>query len=215
MGKAGGKSKPRLPVAVTNPTAKLFSNDSPFVFFLDPIDGTENYIKHGDQYSIMGGIIGREPGTIFFSFVFFPESKTLYWAVKGVGVFCEQGFLGSTSAFDKPINGAYTLPYVKRMSKTDFERINLHTDLRLVGDKTKGVDNAGGTLIDLLNGKHEVVIMRNFHGHDTAPVSLMLRELGGHVTGVDGEDVQFSSTMDRIPLVVLTYNQNLRRLFAI
>lgn len=186
------------------------------LFFIDPIDGTENYVKGGDAYSIMGGMLNKETNLVEMSFVYFPETLTLYSAGLGEGVFKQVGFWGQTEKLPKmPSNfqHSHSIPLVKRMTHADHHKIINQTDCEITCKP--GIDNCGGTLIDLLEGKHAVVIMRDFHGHDSAPVALMLRELGGFVTGEDGEDVQFSADMARIPLTVFTYNKNLRRLFAV
>lgn len=47
-------------------------------------------------------------------------------------------------------------------------------------------------------------MMRDYHGHDTAPASAIIKELGGVVLGIDGKPVVYEKTMARMQLVIMS-----------
>ena len=62
--------------------------NSEFVWVIDPIDGTKDFIQKTDDFSIMIGLLkNNEP---VLGVVFAPALDKLYYAIKGEGAFLEQ-----------------------------------------------------------------------------------------------------------------------------
>lgn len=55
-------------------------------FFVDPIDGTKNYIRNNGDWCIMIGLVNK--GIPVMGVVYHPEKDTMYYAAKGKGAFC-------------------------------------------------------------------------------------------------------------------------------
>ncbi|MFM7727101.1 MAG: 3'(2'),5'-bisphosphate nucleotidase CysQ, partial [Flavobacteriales bacterium] len=56
---------------------------------LDPLDGTKEFIKRNDQFTINLALIEEEAPTI--GFIHIPVSGHTYWAMKGRGAFLDDG----------------------------------------------------------------------------------------------------------------------------
>jgi 3'-phosphoadenosine 5'-phosphosulfate (PAPS) 3'-phosphatase len=185
--------------------------NSNLIFFLDPIDGTEEYIAQGTKFSVMGGILDKCTGKVLCSFVFFPKSYVYMIAIRGRGVFMSEGIglpqfrkiqrSDLLSANETP----RVAPDYKRMAPQDFAFLT-EKGLEL-GEEPK---HAGGALMDLVfHGMYSLIIMRKFHGHDTAPASLFVEELGGGAFDENGWPIIFPADMRRMPVVTFSLNREL------
>lgn len=178
------------------------------LFFLDPIDGTEDYIAQGTKFSVMGGLLDKLTGQVLCSFVFFPVDYVYMIAVRDEGVFVSRGVgfpvfqkIERNHLRDSP----NVAPNYKRMTPQDSAFLN-HNDL-VLGHEPK---HAGGALMDMVfHGMYRLVIMRKFHGHDTAPASLFFEELGGGAFDEEGKPITFPTDMRRLPLVTFSLDREL------
>ena len=79
------------------PDVAALKDRSGRTWFIDPIDGTDNYLDNDGQYSVMVGLmVGGEP---VFGFVFAPSSRMLYLGGPGFGTWqqTEDGVLARLS----------------------------------------------------------------------------------------------------------------------
>jgi len=189
-----------------------FTKDSRYLFFLDPIDGTIEYVNQGDKYSIMGGVLDKESGRVACSFIYFPATSTYYYAIRNKGVWVQiapgqQRIMGvsTPSRLGRPMQ--LSVPRYKRLLDSDF-RFFRERGLQPVAEP----HHAGGALADAaIRGAYKLVVMRDFHGHDTAPASLFFEELGGGAFGEDGNPITFPVDMRRLPVVAFSHDKILAR----
>lgn len=59
------------------------------IWLIDPIDGTENYVKNDGQYTTMIGLL--VDGAPYFGTIFQPSNKTLFYGGPGFGAFKKVG----------------------------------------------------------------------------------------------------------------------------
>jgi fructose-1,6-bisphosphatase/inositol monophosphatase family enzyme len=177
---------------------ELFSkNSSLYVLVIDPLDGTDCYFEGGIEYAHMLGILDQENGVMLCSMVYFPELSKLYVAIRGSGAFVEDSIFSSPKKFG-PKKPPRSFGEVKRLRGSDyqsFQRVGFTLD-------TTNNKSAAYAQIRVAEGKLGVMVMRYFHGYDTAIPSLIIEELGGSVLGDDGRKVQYEKTMPRMPLVI-------------
>lgn len=177
---------------------ELFSrNSSRYVLVVDPLDGTDCYFAGGNEYAHMLGILDQEIGAMLGSLVYFPEWGKLYFAIRDAGSFVEDSIFGSFRRLN-PENPPRTFGEVKRLRDSDywaFESAGFSLDAR---------DNksAAYAQIRVAEGNLGAMVMRHFHGYDTAIPSLIIEELGGAVLGDDGRKVTYEKAMLRMPLVI-------------
>ncbi|HEC68979.1 MAG TPA: inositol monophosphatase [Candidatus Omnitrophica bacterium] len=59
--------------------------DREFLWIIDPLDGTHNFIRGIDIFGVSAGLWHR--GDFILGVVYFPKDRELYWAEKGKGAF--------------------------------------------------------------------------------------------------------------------------------
>jgi 3'(2'), 5'-bisphosphate nucleotidase len=75
----------RLPADARDPNVSSKNQ----VFVVDPLDGTDNYVKRDGQYCVMIGLLVE--GQPVFGWIYAPARDTLYFGGPGYGLFRQQG----------------------------------------------------------------------------------------------------------------------------
>ena len=153
------------------------------VWFLDPIDGTLNFVLQNENYAIMLAVY--EKGIGQQAYIYDVDQKRLYWAIKGEGVYCndqllpkiedvslEDGLFASNSIFlsDKQAN------------------FNTAITKRAMGVRTIG--SAGLEAAEIVKGSTVAYVSYGLKPWDVAPGLMMVEENGGVVTEFDGSPVK-------------------------
>jgi len=133
------------------------------------------------------------------SLVYFPELDKLYSAVRGAGCFVEDGIFGAPRPLS-PAAAPRTFGQVKRLKASDYVAFR-RAGFSLDDSENESAAWAG---IRVAEGDLGAMVMRHFHGYDTAITSLIIQELGGAVLGDDGRKVRYDKAMARMPLVILS-----------
>jgi len=178
--------------------ANLFQgNSSRYVLVIDPLDGTDCYFDGGHEWAHMLGVLDQETGSMVCSQVYFPELSRLYFAIVNEGSYIEDGMFTNRSRITvkSPLK---TFGKVKRLRDSDypaFEGAGFSLDV-------KDNKSAAYAQIRVVEGDLGAMVMRHFHGYDTAIPSLIIEESGGLVLGDDGRKVTYEKEMLRMPLVI-------------
>jgi len=184
---------------------RLFDgNRSRYVLVIDPIDGTDSYLGRGDKYAHMCGVLDREAGEMACSLVYFPELGRLYSAVRGAGSFVEDGIFSAPRPL-APTAAPRTFGRVKRLKAGDYVAFR-RAGFSLDDSENESAAWAG---IRVAEGDLGAMVMRHFHGYDTAITSLIIEEIGGAALGEDGGRVRYDKAMARMPLVILSLSPDL------
>jgi myo-inositol-1(or 4)-monophosphatase len=157
--------------------------DSPFRWFVDPLDGTTNF-AHG--YPCFAVSIGfEEAGELLAGAIYQPVSRELFTAAKGEGA-----FLNGKPIHVSPIDQLATsllatgFPSVKRARHPN---IHYYWNYTL---RSHGVRRDGSAALDLASvacGRFEGFWEFGLHSWDTAAGVLLVREAGGVVTNFSGQ----------------------------
>lgn len=184
------------PAAIRNLFAR---NKSRYVFVTDPLDGSDTYLNGNNDYGHMLGVLDNETGKMQCGMIYLPESHALYFAARGQGAFVSYGIFGEIHQI-KPLGEApRTFFNRKRMTQIDCERLERAGFFLVPRLNSCAIETA-----QIAEGKVGAVMMRGYHGHDTAPASAIIEELGGVVLGIDGKPVVYEKTMARMPLVIMS-----------
>lgn len=172
-------------------------NSSRYVLILDPLDGTDCYFTGGHEYAHMLGILDQEDGQMLCSLVYFPELSKLYFAVRDVGSFVEDSMFSDSRRLT-PAIPPKTFGQVKRLKDSDYQAF------QQAGFSLDSQDNKSAAFaqIRVALGELGAMVMRHFHGYDTAIPSLIIEEMSGAVLEEDGRKVKYKKAMPRIPLVI-------------
>jgi myo-inositol-1(or 4)-monophosphatase len=152
------------------------------IWFIDPLDGTTNYVH---QFPVFGISIGLEiDNELVLGIVEAPKLGMRWSAIKGKGAFMN-GERIRVSSRNQFRDGLYA---------TGFSSIddNLEAQMNLLRDCVKdarGIRRAGAAALDLCfvaQGIFDVFWEKNLNAWDTAAGTLIAREAGAIVTDFEG-----------------------------
>ena len=164
------------------------TNTSPYVWYIDPIDGSRNFAHSIPFYAVSISLIkGKE---IIVGVVYNSASRSLFYAEKGKGAYLN----------DKPIHISKS-DHTKCIVTVASGRQTLDLKIRrnllhdLPDNVVSSVRDFGCTALDLAfvaRGSTEADIKIGFKTYDAAAGILLVLEAGGKVTGISGHDWQLS-----------------------
>jgi len=167
---------------VTEENAEKKGND--YIWYVDPIDGTTNY-SHGMDYFCVS--IALAKGSEFLAGVVFkPATNELYTATKGKGAFLN----------GKSINASGVKSLSEAMICTDFPYDNQRREttlaiLKELMEEAKSIRIKGSGALEMCetaSGINEGYFHIGSHSWDYAASTLILREAGGVVTDLLGNE---------------------------
>lgn len=152
------------------------------VWFIDPIDGTLNFVLQQENFAVMIGVY--ENGIGQQGYIYDVTQKRLYHAVKGQGVYCNE------EPVEKPENKSLTEGLLatnsQLMTKDQF------SEYRKLADQSMGVrmlGSAGLEVIELAKGNVVGYIASKLSPWDIAPGKVILEEFGFKIRQFDGTEV--------------------------
>ncbi len=155
---------------------------SGIVWFVDPIDGTLNYVLQKENFAIMLGVY--EDGEGRMGYIYDMNTQSLYSAIKGKGIFKDnEPFAVPT---DQKLSDGLLASSSLLMTDDRFEQ---HRD---VAKKTLGVrmiGSAGLEILEVLKGNVVGYMAASLEPWDIAPGKVMMDEAGICCTQFNGEDV--------------------------
>lgn len=158
-----------------------------YAFVVDPIDGTTNFIRDYKQSCISVGLLND--GKQVLGAVYNPYYDEMFTAIKGEGAYLN-GERIRVSSF--PVSQGIvifgTAPYYPELNKRSFEMAYDYFQ------KSLDIRRSGSAAIDLCSiaaGRAEVFFELRLSPWDYAAGSLIVREAGGTVTTVEGDEICF------------------------
>ncbi len=154
-------------------------------WLLDPIDGTQNFIKR--QYPSMISLALVSKGRVTFAVIYDPYFDDVYHAELGRGAFLN-GLPIHVS--DSPLNKAIimvgTSPYSRQLSHATFQLA--HT----LFDHASDIRRSGSACYDLVQvacGRADAYVELFVHSWDYAAGYLLVKEAGGQVSDIKGQSL--------------------------
>jgi myo-inositol-1(or 4)-monophosphatase len=161
------------------------SGSSEYVWVIDPLDGTTNFLHGFQQYCVSIALMYR--GVINHAVIFDPTRNDLYTASRGRGAYLNDKRL-RVSRRDKLIDGLIGTGFPFRM----FEHIDAYVAmLRDLMTRSAGVRRAGSAALDLANvaaGRLDAFWEIGLAPWDMAAGVLMITEAGGLVGDLEGNE---------------------------
>lgn len=155
------------------------------IWYVDPLDGTNNYAHGLPFFCVSIGIYGRESGDPLVGVVFNPFLDELFTAAAGAGAFLNGAPIRVSAMEDLGKSLLATgFPY----NKEDRARNNLN-EFNALLPRIQGIRRMGSAAIDLCSvacGRLDGYWEGELSPWDTAAGALIVREAGGHVTRYDG-----------------------------
>ncbi|HEX7923585.1 MAG TPA: inositol monophosphatase family protein [Bradyrhizobium sp.] len=164
---------------------KREGSDKSHTWIVDPLDGTTNFLHGIPQFAISIGL--QREDTIIAGVIYNPANDELYIAERGKGAFLNDQRL--RVAGRRQLNEcvvACGLPHIGRGN----HQLALQ-ELAALQSKVAGFRRFGAASLDLAfvaAGRLDGYWERNLQSWDVAAGLLMVREAGGTVSGVQGND---------------------------
>jgi myo-inositol-1(or 4)-monophosphatase len=161
------------------------SGASEYVWIIDPLDGTTNYLHGFPQYCVSIGV--SHGGVLTHGVIFDPARNDLYTASRGRGAFLNDRRM-RVSRRTKLIDALVGTGFPFRM----FEHIDPYMAiLRELMGKTAGIRRPGAAALDLAAvaaGRYDAFWEIGLSPWDMAAGALMVLEAGGLVGDMQGND---------------------------
>ena len=166
--------------------------DAEYLWIIDPLDGTTNFIHGFPQYAV--SIAVQHRGALTHAVVYDPAKNELFTASQGRGAFLN----------DRRIRVSKCLKLDDALVGTGFPfkelgRLDLYMrQLRVFMEKSSGVRRAGAAALDLAYvacGRLDAFWELGLAPWDMAAGALLIQEAGGLVADLSGEQ-DFMSTGD-------------------
>jgi len=161
--------------------------DSEFIWYVDPLDATNNYAHGIPFFCVSIGVYSRVEKGIVCGAVFDPCHKEMFHAEKGKGAFCNGVPLKVSGISDLGVALLATgFPY----AKDDMERNNVREFSRFLPG-IQCIRRMGSAALDLCyvaSGRVDGFWEPLLKPWDTAAGSLIVQEAGGMVSRYDGSE---------------------------
>ncbi len=159
--------------------------DSEYVWIVDPLDGTTNFLHGFPQYAVSIALMHK--GVITQGVVYDPCRNDLFTATRGVGAFLNDRRLRVSKV--RELSDALVgtgFPF------TDFKHLDTYVEIfRDLTQKAGGVRRPGAAALDLAYvacGRFDGFFEFNLKQCDLAAGALLVTEAGGLVTDLNGEE---------------------------
>ena len=166
------------------------------VWFVDPIDGTKDFILKNGEWSIMIGLC--VDGRAVAGVVYEPAIGRLYHAAEGSGAFRRGADGADTALRTDAAKGASSAVIVNSRNHPD-PRIQLVAD-RLGISEQFPHGSIGCKLARIAEGAADLYF--NFSGRchmwDACAAEVIIREAGGDLVGFDGAAVRYAGSTTRL-----------------
>lgn len=158
---------------------ELFKADCGFL--IDPIDGTNNFIRGNERFAVM--IVALAQVKVTASWIYLPAKDIMTHAIKGEGAFIndEKITLSVPKTELSDLIGAAHINRMPREIKEDTKE-----KLRVIKENRPGFC-AGYDYVSLVSGKKDFSVYCRTLIWDHLPGSLIYQEAGGYALGLDGQ----------------------------
>ena len=160
-------------------------DDKTHTWIVDPLDGTTNFLHGIPQFAISIGLV-RE-GTIIAGVIFNPANDDLYVAERGKGAFLNDQRL--RVAGRRKLNECVIACGLPHIGRGDLELSR--QELTEIQSRVAGLRRFGAASLDMAfiaAGRLDGYWERNLQPWDMAAGTIIVREAGGIVSGIEGND---------------------------
>lgn len=162
------------------------NNKSDYTWYIDPIDGTSNYVKGLDLFGI--SIAAAYKGEVQLGVIYMPATNKLYVAEKGKGSVLCKGFNDE----GKPIkvSSAESLKHSMVVLDSSFagrpREMKLRKNLEKIVFSDRMFGSAVYTLTNIAEGRVDASYVYSTKPWDVAAGFILIEEAGGRITLPDG-----------------------------
>jgi myo-inositol-1(or 4)-monophosphatase len=159
--------------------------ESEYIWIIDPLDGTTNFLRGLQQYSV--SIALQHNGVLTHAVIYDPNKNELFTATRGQGAFLNENRIHVSKRIELAESIVCTgFPYSKLDHLDPYMNI-----LRDVIKKTAGLRRPGSAALDLAYtaaGRYEAFFETGLKSWDIAAGCLLITEAGGMVSDIQGNE---------------------------
>jgi myo-inositol-1(or 4)-monophosphatase len=159
--------------------------DKSHTWIVDPLDGTTNFLHGIPQFAISIGL--QREGTMIAGVIYNPANDELYTAERGKGAFLNDQRL--RVAGRRKLNESVIACGLPHIGRGDF-KLSL-SELAEIQPRVAGLRRFGAASLDMAfvaAGRLDGYWERNLQAWDMAAGQIIVREAGGIVSGIEGDD---------------------------
>lgn len=158
-----------------------------YVFIIDPIDGTKDYINHDDEFAINIALSYKHE--IVVGVIFVPAKDEIYYAVKNEGAYLVKN--NQTKKIHTSNNEQ------KRVLRSRYHTLKIEDEyLEKHRQQILSVEGCGSSYkgCKIASGEAELnfKLGKGTKEWDTAPIDIIVTEAGGSFTKPNGERYQYN-----------------------
>jgi len=164
------------------------------IWIVDPLDGTEDFIRRTGEFSIMIGLsVGGEPE---LGVIYEPTSDRLYWGLKNQGAFLEQ------NGKKKKLKASLVKDFSQMtllMSRNHTGEVEVELAKKLKVKKSVKIGSCGIKIVKIAGGSGEIYINSSSKSSqwDTCAGVAILQEAGGKITDMNGNELVYNERETR------------------
>jgi len=179
--------------------------DNEYVWVVDPIDGTTNFIRDLGISCISIGLL--QNGKPIAGFVYNPYKDEMYYAQKGRGAFLNSNKISvSDKSFENSIYYTSLSPYTKESTK---KCLDIMEEVYSQADDMRRLGSAAIELCLLACGRGDLYFELYLQPWDYAAGALILEEAGGYAGTVLDEGFKYN---EPIPVLAANSKSNYNKL---
>lgn len=152
------------------------------VWFLDPIDGTMNFVLQEENFAVMLAVY--EKGVGQQAYIYDVIQDRLYWAIKGEGVYCNDQLLPKIE--NTPLRDGLFASNSKYLSE---EQVNLNTEITKGAMGVRTIGSAGIEATEITKGSTVAYVSYGLKPWDLAPGLILIEENGGTSSNFDSSPI--------------------------
>ena len=159
-----------------------------YVFIVDPIDGTKEFIAHSGEFTVNVGLSYKHKPVV--GVIIVPAKGDIYYASKGNGAFYEKDGKTQQIHCNSKTNDLTTLVSRFHSNETEQAMIKKHSD------RIKHQVVIGASIKACIIAKGEAEMSYRFSSNtkewDTCAMQAIVEEAGGHILKFDGEPIVYN-----------------------
>ena len=164
------------------------NKDSDYTWYIDPIDGTNNFVHNYPSYSVSIGLFFKDKP--FLGVVYDIPNDEKYFAVKNQGSYCNNNII-KTSTNNSIKDSLFVTGFIPYDEKYIDKNLRVVKNINL---NSHGVRRLGAASIDMCHvakGLVEGFWEYNLQPWDTAAGNIIITEAGGNVTNEMNKNYNF------------------------
>lgn len=182
------KSFPTYSLLTEESVDDLSRLNNDYVWVVDPIDGTKDFIAHDGEFSVNIALVYKHVSVL--GVILSPVTGDIYYATSGKGAYLIKNGVTTKLSVSKKTKDLTVITSHFHTRDDELSTINKHKDviskIITIGSSLKGCVIASG-LAEL-----SYKFSSNTKEWDTAAMQIIIEEAGGHLVKLDGKPVRYN-----------------------